>query len=395
MLMSVGGIAFGVGFFVVTLAQISGFEEFFIKTILGTDGAIRIEDRIQDVRIDTMKSNNGKMISGSRSNVRYIEGIDFPDDVVAAVSTLPNVAGTSKVLKGDVSLVSTQRRENGQVLGIDLENHLLVSNLRDQVSLGSLEDFRDTPNGVFLGSKLATRLKTRVGDSIAFEVTGERLRFRISGVFETGVSDIDRVRVFMHLDQARSLLKKPNGVSFVQVSLFDRDMARRDASAMERLTLHSAAPWLEREKSWLEVFRALKFSGAITVSTIILISGLGMYNTLAMVVMEKTREIAILRSMGYTRQDIAAIFFWQGGIVYALGVIVGFLLGASATYGISSLPLRIRGIFSTDSFVVEWSVEHYILAALTAAAIVAISSLLPARRAARLVPGDVIRGTAS
>jgi len=110
--------------------------------------------------------------------------------------------------------------------------------------------------------------------------------------------------------------------------------------------------------------------------------------------MEKTKEIAILRSMGYTRSDIAHIFLWQGTIVLVVGVVLGWIFGACVTYAVSRLPIRITGIFNADSFIVAWSVWHYLAAALTATVVVMLASWIPARRAARLEPGDVIRGTA-
>ena len=119
-----------------------------------------------------------------------------------------------------------------------------------------------------------------------------------------------------------------------------------------------------------------------------------MFNTLAMIVMEKTKEIAILRSMGYTREDISQIFIWQAGIVLAIGTVLGWILGAAVTYGVSQMPIRIRGIFATDHFIVAWSIWHYVAATITAVLMVLTASLVPALRAARLEPGDVIRGTA-
>ncbi len=399
MLMSLCGIAFGVGFFIVTQAQLSGFEEFFIRTILGTDGAIRIEDKFQttlaQMEAASTTRDDSKFFVADRGNRRYVEGVEYPDEVIEALRTIPNVAATSSVLKGRVEVQSPLRMESALVYGIVLNDHLSVSDLEDQIVFGSIEAFRETPTGVLIGRKLSDRLQARVGDSIIIESRGEQSRFRVSGVYETGVSDIDRVRIFMHLDQARSLLRRPHGVTFIQVSVFDRDRAGYDATVIENMVQHSAAPWQEREKVWLDVFRALQVSAVITVSTIILISGLGMFNTLVMIVMEKTREIAILRSMGYSRSDISAIFLWQGGIVLVFGVFLGFALGAGVTFAVSNLPLRVRGIFSTDSYVVEWSAMHYVWAAVTAVVIVLFASLAPARRAARLVPGDVIRGTAT
>ena len=162
---------------------------------------------------------------------------------------------------------------------------------------------------------------------------------------------------------------------------------------MEEVLRHGAQSWQEREISWLEAFHALQVSAALTVSTIILISGLGMFNTLAMIVIEKTKEIAILRSMGYTRTDISRIFLWLGAIVLVFGTVGGWALGWGLTLGVSKIPIRIRGIFTADNFQVYKSIWHYVVATLAATVVVMTAALIPARRAARLEPGDIIRGT--
>jgi lipoprotein-releasing system permease protein len=275
-----------------------------------------------------------------------------------------------------------------------LEDYLKVSDLASQIVQGSLETFRELPDGVIVGRILADRLQLAVGDSFVLKTNDQNRRYRVAAIYETGVSDIDRVRAYLNLSETRSLLQKPTGASFIQVNLFDKNRAPEDALQMERTLNHSAAPWQEREKTWLEVFRALSLSTAITVSVFTLIAGLAMFNTLAMIVMEKTKEIAILRSMGYTRRDISLIFIWQAVIVLAIGAVIGWMLGAGVTYGVSKVPIRIRGIFATDTFVVSWSIWHYVEATTTAVVMVMVASLIPAYRAARLEPGDVIRGTA-
>ena len=397
MLMSLMGIVFGVGFFIVTQAQTSGFEQFFIKTILGTNGAIRIQDRFQPT-LFTMQSEGeggpGAVAVETEPNRKYIEGVEDPARVSEAVRKFANVSGVSIVVQGLVTLVTNIKTEDARVYGINLDDHLAVSDLGSQIIRGSLSDFRETPNGSLVGSVLAMHQNLKVGDSYMLQSGGQARRYRVSAIYETGVSDIDRVRIYQHLSEARSLLQKPIGASFLQINVFDRDRAPEDAERIQSVIAHAAAPWQKREKTWLAVFSALRFSSAITVSTIILISGLGMFNTLAMLVIEKTKDIAILRSMGYTRSDIARIFLWQGVLVLIGGVVLGWLFGALATYGVSKVPIRIRGIFTTDSFVVAWSWEHYLVAALTASLVVLAASWIPARRAARLEPGDVVRGTA-
>jgi len=399
MLMSLAGIVFGVGFFIVTQAQTSGFEQFFIRTILGTNGAIRIEDKIQDTMHPIAAGGHGAgatsfEIATNREGRKYLEGVENPDMVMEALRQFRNVSGASMVVRGSVVADSSFKNDTAQAYGIKLEDHLAVSDLGRQIVQGNLEDFANSPNGVLMGTVLANRLQVAAGDTLILRAGDQQRRYRISGLYETGVRDIDQVRIYLHLREARSLLKKTTDASFIQVNLFDRDRAPQDAVLMEQVFRHGVGSWQEREKTWLEVFRALRLSSAITVSTIILISGLGMFNTLAMIVMEKTKEIAILRSMGYTRQDISRVFLWQGALVLIAGAVLGWALGAGVTYGVSKLPIRIRGIFSTDSFVVAWSIWHYVAATVTATVVVMTASVVPARRAARLEPGEIIRGTA-
>lgn len=397
MLMSLAGIVFGVGFFIVTQAQTSGFEDFFIKTILGTNGAIRIEDKFQDTIYAMAAAGHDIGASqfqvSNREGRKYIEGVENPELLMQALAEFHNVSGASMVVRGSVVADSSFKNDTAQVYGIKLENHLAVSDLEHQIVRGSLEDYRSTPTGLLIGTVLAQRLQITVGDSLILRAGDQQRRYRVCALYETGVSDIDKVRIYMHLGEARSLLKKVTGATFIQVALFDKDRAPQDALQMENVFRHGAQGWQEREKTWLEVFRALRVSSALTVSTIILISGLGMFNTLAMIVIEKTKEIAILRSMGYTRQDISRIFIWLGAIVLVFGTALGWAFGASVTYGVSKLPIRIRGIFTTDSFVVAWSIWHYVAATVTATVVVMTAAIIPARRAARLEPGDIIRGT--
>jgi lipoprotein-releasing system permease protein len=394
MLMSLSCTVLGVGLFIVTQATTSGFEQFFIRTILGTDGAMRIEDKMQDT-LRSMNAGGGTdfMVS-QREGVKYIEGVEEPKLIIGALSNFSNISGVSAVLRGNIVVTSAFKNESAQVFGIELEEHLKVSDLANQIVDGTLDSFREAPSGALVGRVLADRLELRVGDSFLIDAQGQFSRYRVSAIYETGVNDIDKVRIYLQMGEARSLLRRPNGVSFVQLNLTDKDRAPMDAIQIQEVLRHSARAWQDREKTWLSVFRALRISSAITVSVFTLIAGLAMFNTLAMIVLEKTKDIAILRSMGYERGDITQIFLWQAGVVLAIGALSGALMGAAVTYGVSKIPLPINGIFKTDTFIVSWSVWHYVQALATAAVMVMAASVIPARRAARLEPGDVIRGTA-
>lgn len=197
----------------------------------------------------------------------------------------------------------------------------------------------------------------------------------------------------MDLSTVRSFAGKRFGGSIFQLGLASPERATEIASQIQETVGHRTVSWQEREKVWLDVFKVLRISSAITVSSILLLSGLGMFNVFAIMVIEKTRDIAILRSMGFTPGEVSAIFLWQGGIVLTAGIVIGSAVGFLATYGISKIPLRIRGVFTADNFVVNWDINHYLWAIVIASIFVSVASWIPARRAAKVEPAKIIRET--
>ena len=396
MIMSLAGIVFGIAFFIFTQAQTSGFESFFIRTIIGTNGTIRVQDEFQHTITSMVVADQvgeGDFEIPLREGRSYIPGIRDPKHLMDAISQFSGVEGSAPVLRGDVQISSGFRTEAGRAIGILPKEYIEVSDLEHQITYGDLRAFSESPDAILVGKRLADRLQVMPGGFILLSHLGETRRYEISGIFETGIEFFDKTHVFVHLPEARRLLNEMERVSYIQVLTKDPAKAPATALQMEHALGHSVASWQKREKSWLEVFKVLRISSALSMSTIILIAGLGMFNTLAIIVMERSREIAILRSIGFSRSDILSIFLFQGLIVYVLGTLLGFLFAALLTKGVESLPIRIRGIFSTDHFLVSWSIWHYLSAAFVAGIIVIIAALIPARRAARVEPGEVIRGT--
>ncbi len=396
MLLSLAGIVFGVAFFVVTQAQTSGFEKFFIRTVLGTNGAIRISDQFQDTfgRVEKVnKDGSTEFFFHSREDALYREGVKQPGLIREALAEFPEILGASEILEGNGVLDTGSRKKSIELHGIRWVDHLQTSDLSKQLIHGSISDFASDQTGILLGSRIYNRLNIKIGDRIRLIGGTGTLHLRVSGVYETGVSQIDKNRVYLHFDIANSFLGRKGEGSIFQVSLHEPEKAPALAVQLQSVLNHRVVSWQERERVWLDVFQALRVSSAITVSCILLLSGLGMFNVFAILVIEKTRDIAILRSMGFTPRDVSAIFLWQGTIVLSAGIVFGSVLAFGATYLISIIPLRIRGIFSTDHFVVNWDLSHYLWGAAIAMLFVSIATWIPARRASRIEPAKIIRET--
>lgn len=393
LLFSLLGVIFGVSFFIVLQAQTQGFEQYFIKNILGTSGAVVVSDRFQ-MRYTSFNNTEGSTVMGGQQHRKYYEGITDAAEIMRVARQFPNVLACAPLVQGNVTVRGDFQTEIMTLQGIDLDLHLRATALRDQVIAGSLNNFRVNPAGLMLGSLLADKLQVKIGDNVTIlGANDERKSMTVSAIFRSGVNAIDERRGYVAIRVGQGLLEKPSMVSQIIVTLRDPERAPALSAHFERLFGHRARSWQEREQGNLQVFSTLRISAAITVSLIIMLAGALIFNTLTMTVLDKVREIAILRSMGYRRWDISMVFLFQGFIVATLGSVLGAGFGAVLTYGISQIPIKVRGVLYADHFIVAWDYHHYLHAAVIAFIAVLTASYFPARRAANLAPVDILRGS--
>ena len=391
LLLSLSGVVFGVAFFICMQAQTHGFAQYFIDSTLGSNGALVIRERFAQRQIGSIVPPK---TSKNVAHRQFFEGISNPNEIMRVSRQFTNVVACSPVLRGTLSARSGFENATVDLYGIDPALHVQTTDLAHQLVDGSLDDFRNKPNSVIIGSRLSDTLNIATGDSVQLlSPGGQYRRFVVAAVARSGVGAIDAVRIYCHARVAQTLLRKPYTASMIIYKLRDPDRAPALAAHFESLFQHDAASWQEREESTLHLFLTLQLSAAITVSLVILLAGFGIFNVLTMTVLSKIKEIAILRSMGYRRRDISAIFLWQGALIAAAGSIIGCGAGALLTWGVSKIPIRLRGLLSTDHFVVSWDWRHYFWAILLAMIAVFLASYVPARRAAALPPVVTLRGS--
>jgi lipoprotein-releasing system permease protein len=392
LLLSLVGVVFGVGIFICTQAQTQGFAQFFIDSTIGSNGALIVGSRFRPRYEGMLVAAKSGSAAPTRRN--FFEGITNVSEIMRVSRQFSNVVACSPVLRGSISARAGFETTTADLYGIDPVSHLRTTDLAKQIVDGSFQDFRNNTTSVILGYKLADLLEVIPGDTVQLlSPGGDYWRFDVAALARSGVGTIDSTRVYAHARVGQRLLKKPFEASMIIYKLRDRDRAPALASHFENLFQHTGQSWQEREEGNLQIFSTLRISAAITVSLIILLAGFGIFNVLTMSVLSKIREIAILRSMGYRRIDISAIFLWQGALIAVVGSVLGCALGALLTLGISKVPIHIRGLLYTNHFLVVWEWRHYFWATVLAAVAVFIASYVPAKRAAQLQPVDTLRGS--
>jgi lipoprotein-releasing system permease protein len=393
--LSLLGVVFGVAIFICTQAQTQGFAQNFIDSTLGSNGALLLKSRFQN-------ANTGLLVPPK--NVRNpdqprrhaLDGISNAPEIMRISRQFADVASCSAVLRGTVSARAGFDNATVDLFGIDAASHLQTTNLRQQITAGDLDDFRNNPNAIIVGSRLAEALQVAPGDALQLlSPGGEYRRFTIAATARSGVGVVDAVRVYCHVRVAQTLLKKPFAASMIVYKLRDPERAPAVARTFESLFQHEAQSWQDREEANLQLFMTVRISAAVTVSLIILLAGFGIFNVLTMSVLSKIKEIAILRSMGYRARDISSIFLWQGAMIAAAGSVIGCLAGAIFTWGVSKIPIEVRGLLYANHFLVTWDWHHYLWATLLAIIAVFIASYVPARRAAQLAPVATLRGSSA
>jgi lipoprotein-releasing system permease protein len=387
------GVVFGVGIFICTQAQTQGFAQHFINSTIGSNGALvvrsRFRPRYPSLAVPARTSKPPALLL-------QFEGITNANEIMRVSRQFSNVVSCSPVLRGTVSARAGFQNATVDLFGIDPALHAQTTDILRQLIAGKYDDFRNNTTSLIIGARLADYLGVQTGDTMQLlSPSGEYWRFTVAGIARAGVGSIDGTRVYAHARVAQTLLQRPFGASMIIYKLLNPDRAPALAKHFEALFQHSAESWQDREESTLQLFLTLRASAAITVSLIILLAGFGIFNVLTMSVLSKVKEIAILRSMGYRRIDISAIFLWQGALIAAAGAFLGCMLGAGLTWMIGRIPIRIRGLLYADHFLVSWDWRHYFWATLLAMIAVFIASYVPARRAALLPPVATLRGSSA
>jgi lipoprotein-releasing system permease protein len=394
-ILSLCGVVFGVAIFICTQAQTQGFARNFIDSTLGSNGALVLRSRFES-RATALMVPPKNSVATAGAPRHYLGGITNAREIMRISRQFADVAACSPVLRGTLSARAGFENATVDLYGIEPAFHLQTTNLAQQLIAGSLDEFRNNSNSVIIGSRLADVLKVGIGDAIQLlSPGGEYRRFTIAAIARSGVGVVDIGRVYSHVRVAQTLLHKPFPASMIVYKLRDPDRAPELARAFETLFQHESQSWQDREEANLQLFLTLRMSAAITVSLIILLAGFGIFNVLTMSVLSKIKEIAILRSMGYRARDISAIFLWQGAMIAVLGSIIGCFFGAFFTWGVSLIPIEVRGLIYANHFPVTWNWRHYFVATVLAIIAVFIASYVPARRAALLAPVATLRGSSA
>lgn len=382
-LMSILGVALGVGALVIVLGVYNGMSTDIRDKILGANAHAILMSSIQ-------------------------ASLDQHDSVMEKVLQTEGVIAATPFLYTEVMLSSPHGVKGLVLRGIDPETAPSVLQILTHLVAGSATGLAEQtdPPGLIVGEELTKRLGLGMGSRVNLltasgqkTTTGFSPRIRpfvVVGIFKTGMYEYDSSLGFVALPAAREVLGLPEGrISGIEMTV--KDVYKADAIAA-KLTTELGSPYYVRH--WMEMnanlFAALKLEKIgmfILLTMVVLIGSFSIVTTLIMLVMEKTRDIAILMSMGATRSMIRRIFMLQGTIIGVIGTALGYVLGISLAlllkrYQFIKLP---QGVYTIDHLPVILTWTDCLIVGASAMLLCFLATIYPARQAASLEPADALR----
>ena len=380
-LISVGGVAVGVMALLVVLSVMSGFHEDLQKKILGVNAHVVV--------------------------LNYRGAMPEYKDVIERLKGDKEITSSAPFIMGQV-MVSYENRAHGVFLrGIDPESEMKTTDIGKFMKEGSLESLspKDETPGIVIGKELASSIGAFKGDLIALLSPVGKIgplgmlpkvrQFRVAGIFEVGMFEYDSNLVLTDLRAAQEFFGMKDEVTGVQLRLTDIYQA---PVVRERIQKQLGFPlyakdWMQMNRNLFSALKLEKFAMFIILILIILVASFNIVSTLIMNVIEKRREIAILKAMGAKDKDIMSIFMLQGLLIGLLGTIIGITGGYLLcyilnTYQIIKLP---ADVYYLSHLPVKTKITDFIAVSLSAVGISFFATIYPAWQAAKLNPVEPLR----
>jgi lipoprotein-releasing system permease protein len=381
-IISVIGVTIGVAALIIVLSVFNGFGSLVTSILINFDPHLRIESTTP---LDS---------TTCQPLLEYISHKTF-------------VKGYSPFIGGKALIVSRNVNRVVNIRGLETKSIAHVSGLADKIVLGSIDSTDDKRNGIILGMILADRLGVVIGDTISVvspagaEIATMQLglpiirRFRVMGIYESNNKDYDGYYAFTSLISAQSLFNRAGRIDGIDIRFDDVDKAYsfRNELKDKYSTAFRYLTWYDLHQELYTVMQIERWGAYIVLCLIIAVASFNLLGSLTMTVIEKRRDIGILKSMGTTNKSIKKIFRFQGFFVGIVGTVVGTLLGLFVIYLQERYQLVALDttVFIIPAMPVEVHLTDIIFIAVAAIGLCSIASRLPAKRAATLDPVEAIR----
>ena len=379
-------VSIGVGVVVFLSALIGGLQVSLIDKTLGSQPHVSVRVPREAPRPLSEPTEGLAIARNIQASAQRLRSIDQWPVVMAEVERVPGVTAVSATVSGAGFAVRGDAKVPIVVTGIDTERYLAIIDVRKKTHTGR---FAVAGDGVVIGSVLASDLGVTVGDKLRITTTeGGADTVTIAGVFTLGNRTVDQTWLLTSLRHAQSLYGLPGGVTTIDLKVADVFDAERVAGDVRDRTGLDAESWMQRNAELLTGLSAQNSSKWMIEFFVVVAVALGIASVLIVSVVQKSREIGILRAVGTSGGRVQRVFLIQGGVLGLAGSFFGSGLGAALAKLFEGIAREPSG---APRFPVQLDLQLFVAATVLATSVGLLAAVIPARRAARLDPATAIR----
>jgi lipoprotein-releasing system permease protein len=385
------GVATGVGFSVMMAALMEGSQRDFVDQLVNAMPHISVTDQRRDPPVQPAERAFAAVEIRGLNTAPIRPGIKNPYALIAAIeSWAPGAVAPSVQSKAVLRFAG--RDTAASVIGIDPRREPKVSRLATQIVSGSLDDLYKAQNAVILGVGLARKIGARVGNTITLVGgDGRLISATVVALSRTGINQMDESQAHTLIKTAQILAGQTGLINELRIRTNDVMGAREVAMRIEAETGYKSLSWQEANEDLLSAFEIRNFIMYAVVGAILLVASFGTYNIISTITHEKTRDIAIMKSLGLPSSQVRRIFVLEALAIGLLGVLAGWALGYAMSVGMGQVEFK-SPFMDATRLPILYSPVHYLIAGAVGLAASAIAGYFPARKAAALQPVDIIRG---
>jgi lipoprotein-releasing system permease protein len=390
------GVTFGIGVFIAMVSLMTGLNDFTEALSMTSTPDIRIFNDVESHRKSILEDLNPQGINlvHNEKPKREQPRIRNAFQIAELVRTYPTVMGASPQVTSQAFFNYGPVQLNGMISGVDIveEDHLF--DLKSRMKEGNLEALSSVPNTILMGAGLAKKLNVHTGDRVLVTTPqGQNLSLKIAGLFQIGLGAVDNVKCYASLETVQRILEKdPAYVTEINVKLHDFRIANLVAPGMSRAFGYEAEDWQTANATFLlgvKIRNILTYSVSVT---LLIVAGFGIYNILNMTIINKMKDIAILKATGFAGKDVRLIFMIQSLAIGLIGSLLGLCIGFSLAYLISRAPFDGGEFVTIDRFPVNFKAKYYIVGVVFGVLTTALAGYMPSRKAANVDPIEILRG---
>lgn len=393
------GVTFGIGTFIILASFMTGLNHMLDDLVLDRTPHIHIYNEIKPSDTQPIERLREfaddltitRSVKPKQSQVRIHNALPL----MAHLRQDPRVAGVTPQVNAQVFFVSGSIELNGIINGVNILDEISLFNLDDYVLEGDPRDLARNDNGIIIGAGMAKKMSLRLGDRVQITSTeGNLFQLKVVALYQSGLAEIDNIQSYANLKLAQRIMQEGNSyITDINVKLHNiSDAAAMSAQISRQFDL--TAIDVNTANAQFEAGNTIRNLITYAVSvTLLIVAGFGIYNILNMMIYEKMNDIAILKATGFSGSDVKHIFISQAMIIGLTGGILGLIIGFGISVVIDHTPFELEALPTIKTFPVNFDPLFYLIGVIFALTATFFAGYFPARRAEKIDPVDIIRGT--